>query len=64
MRVALFIPCFIDQLYPQVGQAMLRVLRRIGVDPALATGPFVTTTNDILGLAIYLFLTSYLRGWI
>ncbi len=31
MRVALFIPCFIDQLYPQVGQAMVRVLQRVGV---------------------------------
>ncbi len=32
MRVALFIPCFIDQLYPRVGQAMVRVLQRVGVD--------------------------------
>ena len=31
MRVALFIPCFIDQLYPQVGIAMVKVLQRLGV---------------------------------
>ena len=34
MRVALFIPCFIDQLYPEVGKAMVAVLRRVGVEPS------------------------------
>jgi L-lactate dehydrogenase complex protein LldE len=32
MRVALFIPCYVDQLYPQVGLATARVLERLGVD--------------------------------
>src|ERR1039458_545189 len=32
MRVALFIPCFIDQLFPNVGIAMVTVLRRLNVD--------------------------------
>ncbi|NQU11236.1 (Fe-S)-binding protein [bacterium] len=31
MRVALFIPCFVDQLCPQVGVAMVAVLRRVGL---------------------------------
>ncbi len=31
-RVALFIPCFVDQLCPQVAVDMTRVLRRIGCD--------------------------------
>jgi magnesium transporter len=30
------------------------VLNRMKIDPALATGPFITTTNDIIGLFIYL----------
>jgi L-lactate dehydrogenase complex protein LldE len=30
MRVTLFIPCFIDALYPQVGVAMMKVLERLG----------------------------------
>ena len=29
------------------------ILRRFGVDPAIASGPFVTTTIDIVGLALY-----------
>lgn len=30
MRVTLFIPCFIDSLYPHVGMAMVKVLERLG----------------------------------
>jgi len=32
MRVALFIPCFVDQFYPEVGKAMVSVLRRLGIE--------------------------------
>jgi L-lactate dehydrogenase complex protein LldE len=31
MKVALFVPCYVDQLYPQVGLATARVLERLGV---------------------------------
>ena len=31
-KVGLFIPCYVDQLYPQVGLATLRVLRRLGLE--------------------------------
>ena len=34
MRVALFITCFNDLLFPQVGQATVRVLERLGVEVA------------------------------
>ncbi|MCK4305022.1 MAG: magnesium transporter [Candidatus Eisenbacteria sp.] len=47
-----------------VGSGVPLLLRRLGIDPALATGPFVTTTNDVLGLSIYLGLTSLLLGWV
>ncbi len=29
------------------------LLDKMKIDPAIATGPFITTTNDLLGLAIY-----------
>jgi len=29
------------------------VLHRFGINPAIASGPFITTTNDLLGLAVY-----------
>jgi L-lactate dehydrogenase complex protein LldE len=38
--VALFIPCYVDQLYPGVGLATARVLRRLGCDVVF---PFAQT---------------------
>ncbi len=32
MKVGLFIPCYIDQFYPQVGIATLEVLEKLGMD--------------------------------
>jgi L-lactate dehydrogenase complex protein LldE len=32
MRVSLFIPCFIDSLYPHVGMAIVQVLERLGLE--------------------------------
>jgi len=38
------------------------VLKKLNIDPALATGPLITTFNDILGLLIYLgLITLFLR---
>jgi magnesium transporter len=34
------------------------ILKRYGIDPAVAAGPFVTTANDITGSAIYLGLAT------
>jgi magnesium transporter len=45
-----------------IGSAVPLALKRLNIDPALATGPFVTTSNDVLGLLIYLGLvTLFLR---
>lgn len=45
-----------------IGSAVPITLKRLNVDPALGTGPFVTTSNDVLGLFIYLGLvTLYFR---
>lgn len=35
-------------------------LSKIKIDPALATGPFITITNDIIGMMIYMFVSSAL----
>lgn len=32
MRVALFVPCYVDQLFPQVGWACVEVLERLGCE--------------------------------
>ena len=30
MRIALFIPCYVDTLYPETGVAMVRLFERLG----------------------------------
>ncbi len=35
-------------------------LERLNIDPAIATGPFITTTNDIIGMLIYMSITMAL----
>jgi magnesium transporter len=38
------------------------VLDKFNIDPALATGPFITTINDIVGLGVYFLLGRILLG--
>ena len=40
-----------------VGSTIPILMKRMNIDPALATGPFITTSNDIIGIAIYLAIT-------
>jgi len=36
------------------------VLDKVGINPALASGPFITTANDLLGLAVYFLIAMSL----
>lgn len=42
-----------------IGTFVPIVLNRRGIDPAIATGPFITTSNDIFGI----FLFFYIAKW-
>lgn len=39
------------------------ILDKLGVNPALASGPFITTANDLLGLAVYFSVAHMLYGF-
>ncbi|SHI36897.1 magnesium transporter [Flavobacterium terrae] len=39
------------------------ILNKYGIDPALATGPFITTSNDILGILIYFSIARVILGF-
>jgi len=41
-------------LAASMGTSIPMVLKRFNLDPALATGPFITTLNDIIGILVYL----------
>ncbi|HUV42142.1 MAG TPA: magnesium transporter [Sedimentisphaerales bacterium] len=38
------------------------LFRRIGIDPAISSGPLVTTANDSISVAIYMTLTLFLAS--
>ena len=40
------------------------MLNRYEIDPALATGPFITTVNDIIGLMIYFAVGTVIVGFL
>ena len=37
-------------------------LHKRGIDPAIATGPFITTSNDIFGILIYFSIAKLILG--
>ena len=47
-----------------VGAGLPFLLSRFDVDPAVATGPFITTANDVLGVLLYFLLAAALFGLI
>ena len=46
--IGTFIPIFLDKQ---------------GVDPAVATGPFITTSNDIFGILLYFLIAKMILGF-
>ncbi len=59
VSLSLFIVILFASLF---GTLIPMVLNRFKIDPALATGPFITTMNDILGLLIYLVIGKMFFG--
>ena len=51
---------FVILLAAAIGVSIPLVLHRAGIDPALATGPFITTSNDIIGLVVFFALSAVL----
>ncbi|MFQ6609372.1 MAG: magnesium transporter [Fidelibacterota bacterium] len=43
-----------------IGSILPIILHKLNVDPAIATGPFVTTSVDMFGVLSYLFIASLL----
>lgn len=46
-----------------IGTFVPIILDKRGVDPAIATGPFITTSNDIFGILIYFLIAKMILGF-
>ncbi|CAM4356013.1 magnesium transporter [Lacicoccus alkaliphilus] len=45
-----------------VGALIPLIIKKLHIDPAVASGPFITTINDIMGLLIYFTIATTLLG--
>ena len=63
LAVAVTHALFVSMLVAAVvGTAVPLFAERLGIDPALATGPILTTTIDIVGVLIYFLVASFWMG--
>ena len=46
-----------------VGTFVPIILDKKGIDPAIATGPFITTSNDILGIYLFFVIAGFIIGF-
>ena len=57
VAIALFSVVILASL---MGTVTPLVLNKLGINPALASGPFITTANDLIGLAVYFMVARLL----
>ena len=46
-----------------IGTFVPIVLEKQGIDPAIATGPFITTANDIFGIFLFFYIAQGVLGF-
>ena len=46
-----------------VGTFIPIILDKQGIDPAIATGPFITTANDIFGIFLFFYIAKLILGF-
>ncbi|MBZ9631143.1 magnesium transporter [Salegentibacter sp. LM13S] len=46
-----------------VGTFVPIILNKQGIDPAIATGPFITTSNDIFGIFLFFYISKLVLGF-
>lgn len=46
-----------------IGTFVPIILNKQGIDPAIATGPFITTSNDIFGIYLFFFIAQIFLGF-
>jgi len=60
IAISLIVVIIISSL---VGTFVPLILDKKGIDPAVATGPFITTSNDIFGIFIFFFIAKLMLGF-
>ena len=61
MTIAISMMCVII-VAALVGTFVPIILNKRGIDPAIATGPFITTSNDIFGIFLFFYIAKVMLG--
>ena len=62
LTIALSMVCVII-VAALIGTFVPIILDKKGVDPAIATGPFITTSNDIFGIFLFFYIAKLMLGF-
>ncbi|HKJ06776.1 MAG TPA: magnesium transporter [Flavobacteriaceae bacterium] len=62
LTIALSMMCVII-VAALIGTFVPIVLDKRGIDPAIATGPFITTSNDIFGIFLFFYIAKLMLGF-
>ena len=46
-----------------IGTSVPIILDKFGIDPAVATGPFITTGNDVIGILLFFYIAKIILGF-
>jgi len=46
-----------------IGTSVPIILDKFGIDPAIATGPFITTGNDVIGILLFFYIAKIILGF-
>ena len=46
-----------------IGTSVPIILDKFGIDPAIATGPFITTGNDVIGILLFFYVAKIILGF-
>ena len=46
-----------------IGTSVPIILEKFGIDPAIATGPFITTGNDVVGILLFFYIAKIILGF-
>ena len=46
-----------------IGTSVPIILDKFGIDPAIATGPFITTGNDVVGILLFFYIAKIILGF-
>ena len=63
VTISVAVSLFIVVMFATIlGTVVPLTLEKLKINPALATGPFIQISNDLVGLVIYVWIATFFLG--